>query len=291
MLYNDIKVGDKMSSILRVKEHMSSFTSVEKRIAEYIIENKDTVISESSQVVAEKTNSSPSSVVRFSKRLGYTGFTDLKLSIASDKDMPDLDILASLIDSDDSIQSLIQKAKHANENTFLRTYKLLDERMLESSIEVLSKAKNIFVIGLGGSSVVAQDLFHKLTRINKVCTYSQDFHMLLTALTFITKDDVSVAFSYSGETYEAILAQKQAKANGATTITITSSPRSGIVRYSDYVIIIPQEEKELRLGSIASRFAFLAVSDLLYFGLAKKDLDKISGKLESSRSLLRELGR
>ncbi len=280
-----------MSSILRVKEHMSSFTSVEKRIAEYIIENKDTVISESSQVVAEKTNSSPSSVVRFSKRLGYTGFTDLKLSIASDKDMPDLDILASLIDSDDSIQSLIQKAKHANENTFLRTYKLLDERMLESSIEVLSKAKNIFVIGLGGSSVVAQDLFHKLTRINKVCTYSQDFHMLLTALTFITKDDVSVAFSYSGETYEAILAQKQAKANGATTITITSSPRSGIVRYSDYVIIIPQEEKELRLGSIASRFAFLAVSDLLYFGLAKKDLDKISGKLESSRSLLRELGR
>ncbi len=280
-----------MSSLLRIKERMSSYTESERRIADYIIDNKDEVIGESSQVVAKKTDTSPSSVVRFSKRLGYVGFTDLKLAIAADKELPEIDILESIIESNDDVHAMIQKAQHANQNTFLKTYKLLDERRLESSIKALTEADNIFIVGLGGSSIVAQDLYHKLTRINRRCTYSQDFHMFLTGLTFISSQDVCIAFSYSGETFEANLALKQAKDRGATTISITSNPRSSITKYSDHVLIIPQEEKELRLGAIASRFALLALSDLLYFGIAKNNLDKISDNLESTRELLKELGR
>ncbi|NLW15145.1 MAG: MurR/RpiR family transcriptional regulator [Erysipelothrix sp.] len=280
-----------MSSILKIKERMPSYTEGERRIAKYIIDHKEDVIGESSQVVAEKTKTSASSVVRFSKRLGYVGFTDLNLAIAADKELPEIDLLETIIVSNDDVHTMVQKAKHANQNTLSKTYKLLDERKLESSIEALTQADNIFIVGLGGSSIVAQDLYHKLTRINKKCTYTQDFHMLLTSLTFISKEDVSIAFSYSGETYEANLAQKQAKSKGATTVSITSNPRSSITKYSDYVLVIPQEEKELRLGSIASRFALLAISDLLYFGLAKNNLDKILDNLESSRELLKKLGR
>lgn len=280
-----------MSSILRIKERMPSYTKGEKRIATYIIDHQDEVISESSQVVAKKTKTSPSTVVRFSKRLGYQGFTDLKLRLAQDKQVPEYDMFESIIESDDDIHAMIHKAHHANENTFTKTYQLLDEKVLEKSIDAMAKAEIIYVAGLGGSSIVAQDLYHKLTRINKNCIYTQDFHMHLTSLTFIGKDDVSVAFSYSGETYEAILAQKQAKEQGATTITITANPRSNITRHSDHVILIPQEEKELRLGAIASRFSFLAVGDLLYFGIAKRNLNLVSSKLEKSRILLKELSR
>ena len=115
--------------------------------------------------------------------------------------------------------------------------------------------------------------------------------MLLTSLTFIKESDVCIAFSYSGETYEAVLAQKQAKEKGAMTVSITANPRSSISRYSDTVLLIPKEEKELRLGAISSRFSFLVVSDLLYFGVAKRNLKVVSSKLEASRALLKDLSR
>lgn len=280
-----------MSSILRIKEQMSSYTKGEKRIASYIIDNLDLVIQESSQVVAKKTGTSPSTVVRFSKRLGYQGFTDLKLRLAQDKQSPDMDMFESIIESDDDIHALIMKAQHANENTFNKAYKLLDENLLEKSISALTEAESIYVVGLGGSSIVAQDLYHKLTRIDKRAVYTQDFHMLLTSLTFIKETDVCIAFSYSGETYEAVLAQKQAKENGAMTVSITANPRSSISKYSDMVLLIPKEEKELRLGAISSRFSFLVVSDLLYFGVAKRNLKVVSSKLEASRALLKDLSR
>lgn len=280
-----------MSSILKIKQHMPSYTSGEKRIAEYIIKNKELVISQSSQLVGELTGTSPSSVVRFSKILGYKGFTDLKLQLAKDSQLPEIDSYNEMIHSKDSLESLVQKVSHTNTNTFLKTYKLLDYATIEASIKDLSDAHTIFLVGLGGSSIVAQDLYHKLIRINSKCIYNQDFHLLLTSLTYIKKEDCSVAFSYSGETHEAVLAQKYAHERGARTITITSNPRSTIARYSDHIILIPHEEKELRLGAISSRFSLLAISDLLYLGVAKTNLEGVSEKLKSSRELLKKLSR
>ena len=270
---------------------MPSYTSGEKRIAEYIIENKELVISQSSQVVGELTNTSPSSVVRFSKILGYKGFTDLKLQLAKDSQVPEIDSYNEMIHSNDSLESLVQKVSHTNANTFLKTYKLLDYPTIEASIKNLSEANNIFLIGLGGSSIVAQDLYHKLIRINTKCIYNQDFHLLLTSLAYIEKNDTTIAFSYSGETHEAVLAQKYAKERGATTITVTSNPRSAIARYTDHIILIPHEEKELRLGAISSRFSLLAISDLLYLGVAKTNLKGVSEKLKLSRELVKKLSK
>lgn len=278
-----------MSSIIRIESNYNTFTETEKKIAEYILENRDAMINESAQIVAQNTKTSPSTVVRFARRLGYTGFTDLKLNIAGDAKLPHIESIDSIIKEQDSYETMMYKAEHANKQTFLKTYQLINLTTLEKAIKTLNQARRIYLLGIGGSSIVALDLHHKLLRIDIESIYMDDFHMFLTATTHITHEDVLLSFTYSGNTYESVIAQKYAKASGATTIAITANVKGEIVKHSQHTLFIPQEEKEIRLGSIASRFSFFAISDLLYYGIAKNNLNTITEKLTETRKLLNVL--
>lgn len=278
-----------MNSIIKIQANLSSLTKVEEKIAVYILNNLEVVINESVQAVAKHTNTSASAVVRLSKTLGFNGFTDLKLQIARDLSQPRFEDFSEMIEKEDNIETLINKAEHTNQATFLKVYRLVDAKIVEEVINLLEQSERIFVVGLGGASIACEDLYHKLTRINKTCIYNQDFHLLLTSLAHIEVQDTVIVFSYSGKTREALIAQDYVKQKGGKSVAITSVLKSPLAKASDYTLLIPQEEKELRLGAISSRFAFLAVSDLLYLGMAKNNLEYVTDKLYNTRLLLTKL--
>ena len=280
-----------MNSIVNIKENLSSLTQAERKVASYILDNLEEVVNQSVQKVAKKSGSSPSAVVRLSKTLGYNGFADLKVQLAMDLKTPLTADFSEMIQKEDTFKTIIYKAEHANKATFEKVYRLVDPNNMQRVVDALNDVNVIYIIGLGGSSIAGLDLFHKLTRINRKCVFNQDFHMFLTSLTHITENDAVIMFSYSGNTYETLLAQSHALNKKALTVSITSAARSPLARKSDHVILIPQEEKELRLGAISSRFAFLAISDLLYFGLAQNDLELVPDKLLNTRELLQKLSR
>ena len=68
-----------MSCIYRIKKGYSGYTATEAKLADYILENKNEVINLSAQVMGEKTGTSAAAVVRFSKKVGCKGFTELKM--------------------------------------------------------------------------------------------------------------------------------------------------------------------------------------------------------------------
>ena len=70
-----------MSCIYKIKEATSSFTSTEKRIAEYILEHRTETIEASVQQLAEVTDTSAAAWIRFSQKLGYKGLTALKVDL------------------------------------------------------------------------------------------------------------------------------------------------------------------------------------------------------------------
>lgn len=72
--------GDLMNAYLRIKEYNDSYTATEKLIAEYILEND--ILQDSAQVLGEKTNTSAAAIIRFSKKIGFKGFSDLKMNLA-----------------------------------------------------------------------------------------------------------------------------------------------------------------------------------------------------------------
>lgn len=58
-------------------------TETEKEILEYMVENLDVLPKLSSRKLAEKTYTSPTTIVRFVKKLGYQNYNDFKYNIIS----------------------------------------------------------------------------------------------------------------------------------------------------------------------------------------------------------------
>ena len=113
--------------------------------------------------------------------------------------------------------------------------------------------------------------------------------MQLAATTYITKEDVALAISYSGNTKEINVAIEHAKNQGATTISITQFIKSPLLKFSDLVLYVPSQEKDLRLGAVSSRNASLILTDLLYLGMIGNELDEYKKNLITSRNLVNKL--
>ncbi|MFV0393641.1 MAG: MurR/RpiR family transcriptional regulator [Coprobacillaceae bacterium] len=278
-----------MSCIQRMKA-FPNFTKTEEKIRSYILKHLDLVIHETAQSLADKTETSAAAIIRFSKNLGYSGFTDLKISLASEaKSDWDVGTINERIENNDSLDTIINKAKTSDINAIEQTYDLLDKENLHNAIESLRTAKTVYLMGIGSSGICCSDLFQKLLRIHVNAVFLADFHVQMATMAHITKDDILIGVSYSGETAECVTALKFAKKAGATTIGITQIPKNSLHKYIDIPLYIPTTEKDLRLGAVTSRNASLIITDLLYIGLIRKDLESYKEILRHTRNVVKEI--
>ncbi|MDM0492112.1 MurR/RpiR family transcriptional regulator [Clostridium perfringens] len=278
-----------MSCLYIIKQNLNNFTDGERKIADYILENKDDVINFSAQELADRVDGSAAGVVRFSKKLGFKGFTNLKVELAKDNEEFNNDF-NEIIKEDDDIKVMVKKAIAANITTLEKTSSLINFDSLSEAIEILKNSKKIYIYGIGASGLVALDFQYKLLRIKKEAIYNLDSHIQLATASIMDKEDVAIGISYSGETKEVTLAIDEAKRIGAKTIAITKSGNnSKLSKSSDISLYIPNEEKEMRLGAIASRMSALTLVDLLYLGIVKSDIYYTKEYLKETRKLIKNL--
>lgn len=190
-----------MNGFVRIREFEESYTSTEKLIAKYILEHGNEILNYSAQILGEKTNTSAAAIIRFSKKIGFKGFSDLKMNLAQShsNEQHDLDVDIIFNENDDMI-SLVDKGCRLNMNTVLKTYQLINVSDLENAINLLCNASTIYLFGVGGSSVIANDIEQKLIRIGKKVIYNNDLHIQMTFTQSMTKGDTALIISYSGTT-------------------------------------------------------------------------------------------
>ncbi|ATD54149.1 MurR/RpiR family transcriptional regulator [Clostridium chauvoei] len=277
-----------MSCIFKIKEGFNSFTNTEKKLAKYILNNSKKVVTLSAQDLAKNADISPAAVVRFSKSLGYKGFTALKVDLARDRGENEKEIDITIA-PDESTETIVKKIGKSNTNTIKETLNLINLENINNAIDALCKAKKIYLFGIGVSGLVAVDFQYKLLRINKQVVYQNDPHIQLVSAVHIGPEDVAIGISYSGESKEVNLGIKKAKENGAKTIVITKYNKNSLSKIGDIVLYLPNEEKELRLGAISSKIASLTLTDILFLGVAREDFYKIEEYLIDTREIIQQL--
>src|SRR6476620_7005738 len=70
-----------MLPLLKIRAERDQMSAIERRIADFIVENAHLLRDYSSQQLANALKISQSSVVKFSQKLGFKGYPDLKYSI------------------------------------------------------------------------------------------------------------------------------------------------------------------------------------------------------------------
>lgn len=277
-----------MNVLQYIKQNFDSFTDREKLIAEYLLSNKKSIISMSAKEIGDITNTSAPTVVRFSKKMGFDSLNEMKLQLSlnlQSDDNSDFEYLHS----DLSTKNIIRGVKSSIDSIMNQTIGLLKEEELEKAIELLNKAKNVYIFSVGSSSLVGMDFYYKLSRINVRCIAHSDTHLQMTASALMEEGDVAIAISYSGETKEVLKCVYNAKNYGIPVISITrASINNTLADMSDIVLRVPFVEKSLREGAMSSRISQLAVIDMLFLGMARNNLKGIEEKLRVTRSAVEE---
>lgn len=264
--------------MLKYKEELSMS---EKVVLDYLIENKAVLKDFNVEKIAEAAYTSPASVVRMCKKLGYKGFKDFKIDfiLANAKvEIPEYVEYTDVILAKDSHygKSVIEN----NIRILEETLKLHDEKSLNSAAKIIMSAHKVLVFGKGSSFLVCKDLEMKLRRINKMCIAQGESHEQLVDASFIGPNDAIICISNSGKTKEIISAALLARDKKAKIISIVKLGSSLLSELSDIVLFTSSLEGEFRSAAMTSRISQLSVVDALFTHCAYIDIDRSVRMLE-----------
>ena len=205
---------------LTIKMLYKEMGKTEKRIADWIITNHREIIPLSIVELAELCNCSEASITRFSKKLGLSGYQELKISIATESGQTEVN---TNITASDTPLEIYEKICNDIYLSFEKTKKVLNSTSLKIACEKICSSNKIIVLGLGNSASVAIDASHKFLRAGLNAVAYSDNHMQVIAASHLSPGDVAIGISHSGSSKDIVEAIKLAKEHGATTISITNS--------------------------------------------------------------------
>ena len=262
-----------MSCLVKIRALKEQLSPNEKKIARFILDNPALIRDYSSQNLAASVGVSQSSVVKFSQKLGYKGFIDLKLAIheavlrgGSAGDEADSGI-AEHARSGSSMEELFRIKSQALQSTL----ELNEEERLLEAARVLDESERIQIVALGSGSLVARNFATVLIQIGKSVVAEVDTYIQLSSVATLGKGDTIFVISFSGESPRMLQIVSQAKKAGVTIITLTGYSANPIRSLADVELYCVRRLGNFEIPQIISTTSQQFVVDLLFNEILLRD--------------------
>lgn len=260
----------RLSIIQEVSLLRTDLTKVERKIASYIVDYPELVLKQNVAELAEAAGASAATVIRFFQKNGYDNLAQFKLLLASDlaitkrrtnddvKPHSDYDIVKQKL-LNNSIESLKQ------------TSNTLTKKSVMALIQEIHDAQQIYLFGLGASSLVAENITQKWARLGIQISAFQEINLFLPALETATKNDLIWFISNSGSTPEITWAAQVAKEKQLQTVSLTkydANPLADLTQLRLHTAT-PLEAKVRSAATNSLLSQFLVVDIIYYFYLSQ----------------------
>lgn len=196
-------------------------TSLEEEIFKYFVEHIDTVQEMGVRALAKATFTSPASVIRLSKKLGYTGFTDMYYSL--------LPIIKkaeySSVDSEETILS-------TDLRSIIRNYSTETTQQFIDNV-LLLKHQYIFIYATGFSQITAEYIYKKLLVLGRKAILASGSDSIGVFENNLEDIGAMIVVSKSGETKQVYQKLQTAKEANIYTVSFTREVENRIGLLSD----------------------------------------------------------
>lgn len=280
-----------MNSLFVRLSSEKNFTTSERKIANFFLEKPQLVIDATAEKIGKLTQTSSSAIVRFAKKMGYTGFPAMKLDVAvAIKNTQNTHDLTE-VEADESFANILEKtsARFKIIPDVIATQNATED--FSQATSLIENARHIFVYGVTASSLVAQDIQQKFTRIGLDVIYHADFHQMITTMqATATKQDLSIVISESGRTFEALNFKKISNDLGLKVIVLTNETDSEMTQDCDIVLTTTSQQfDKVRFASTTGLLSQLYVVDILFYAYISKHYEDSQKKVEATRLRINKL--
>lgn len=260
--------ADAVDLISRIKDVRDDLRPAERRVADAVLGDIEFAVRASNAELADRARVSQPTVTRFSRAVGCAGVRDFKLKLAQSLIVGSMYLsgppsLPDKVRSDLPYADLVfDQARVALDLAEAQ----VDQARIRAAVDLICEAGRVIVLGLGGgSTAIAQDTQYRLFRYGINVTAYSDVYLMRMAASTLAAGDVVIAISATGRTPEVLGAARLAQQYHAKVVAITH-PRSELDSAADIALTVDIPELSNVLKPTASRYAFLAIVDLLATG-------------------------
>jgi DNA-binding MurR/RpiR family transcriptional regulator len=282
------RAGGSEDVIDELRRQYDRLTQSQKRIAEYIVDHPDRVAFSTVDQMAGQLDVNPSTIVRFTYRLGLKGFPDLQERTRA--------LVRGQLSAASEIVNENSVLVHLEGTTFgtslgqdlqnlRRTIAAIKADDLQQASDIIAAARHVYVVGSFNAYSVAFFLGLALDRIRGNTTvWSGDMTLQATQSLGLGPQDCLIAFTSAPYAVSTQRAAQLAKEARAKVIAVTDTPVSAVGQIADVVLAAATTGAGLQNSFVAP----MAIANALLNGVAAADSEHT---LERYGRLAKVLGR
>lgn len=260
---------------LRLREVSHGLSSKERGVSDYIIANKQSLKNMSIQTLAKTNNVSTTTILRLCHKLGYQGFSDLKIDLITSSGSKKQDnVLQEDINLDDSIETVNDKIHLIEKSSIDETHAMMNTEQLIKANELIRNGNKVVIYGAGSSGLVGKELEYQLIKIKKDVSCHLDYSIQFSIVNTLDKNDLLIVISHSGENQDGVKLLTLAQQLGVPSIAITKMGQSRISGLADVILHTISTESVSRLIPIRSKISQLSVINMLVTNLFIQQYDE-----------------
>jgi DNA-binding MurR/RpiR family transcriptional regulator len=270
----------------RIRARWSELPAATLRVAQVVLDDPRLVLELRIDELAERAGTSPATVTRFCRQIGYPGYVALRMSIATEVGRSSA--LSGAVDigrafgPDDAAEDVRSTLLAAATRSMQQTAGSLDLGLLRRIAEALITSRHVDLYGVGSSALAAEALATRLYRIGVSCNVWSEVHAGLTSAVVQDERCVAIGYSHTGRTAETIQMLREAGDAGALTVAITNDPTSPLADTAELVLQTAAFEQFLQPDDLAAYYSQIYVGDLLYVLTAQADFPQSARHLAAS---------
>ena len=247
-----------------IRSQLPDMFPAERKAAEFILANPEKASQISVTELADLSDSSDATVIRMCKRLGFTGFYQLKLALASELGyiqlMGQQTKPGGYMDCGETLRLITRNIISMERN--------LDQEMLDEVVTRVLESRIVYVIAAGNSIPSAMDFSFRLNRIGIPAVCNVVIENTLNSLALAREDDLLFAVSHSGSSKQVIRSIELARSRGMHSVILTHSTKNSAALLADYRILSYPSTPLFQNYGIASHLFDNVVVDLLLYMIA-----------------------
>jgi DNA-binding MurR/RpiR family transcriptional regulator len=232
-----------MSTLLKIRAERDSMSAIERRIADFVLDNAQLLRDYSSQQMANALGISQSSVVKFSQKLGFRGYPDLKYAIGQALARGDgaMNVQAAPAIDDhgrlaDSLWKL--KSEAEEESRLINAPQKMDE-----IASLLGRAGKVFLIGLGEDDIHARAFALRLSMLGILTVHNFDTAHMTASVSSAGLGDVLLAFSEHGKQASLCQITRYFQQQRGKVISVTRHTSNPLRAHADIALLVSAHDE------------------------------------------------
>ena len=284
-------MNDQPKSDKDLKEYLETnfenFTQTQKRVAQYLLVNADEASFLTADEMAAKLSTTSSTVVRFARELGYSGYPELqkdlrKFILAKIKSIGQLEKAREFKIPNEGL-SVIDLSFQKDVSNLDELIHLDQEEAIKQFVEVMLASRKKYIVANRSSFSLGHFLFFKLRKILPDVFFLNDLDGgIFDTLRECTAEDIAIAISFPRYTKLTTDFARYAQKQKVKVIAITDSRISPLFEPSHVCLFSPYEGSTFLTSNVAA----MALINAIVSEIFGRDQHLAVQKLEEEEAIL-----